>query len=122
MLYRFAADVVVIVHLAFVAFAVGGALLVARWRALAWAHVPAAVWAALIEFGGWICPLTPLEQHLRRLGGEAGYSGGFVEHYLLPILYPGGLTRNLQFTLGALVLFVNVAVYAWILRRAVRSR
>ncbi len=84
---------------------------------MAWVHVPAAVWAAFIEFAGWICPLTPLEKWLRVRGGGAGYRGGFVDHYILPILYPEGLTRATQITLGALVLLLNVAIYGWLLRR-----
>ncbi|MEP0546199.1 MAG: DUF2784 domain-containing protein [Rhodothermales bacterium] len=116
MLYRFLADLVVVFHLAFVLFVVVGGLLVLRRPRLAWLHVPAAAWGALIEFAGWICPLTPLENRLRRLGGEAGYTGGFVEEYLLAVLYPSGLTRTHQFVLGALVLVLNLAVYAWLLR------
>lgn len=105
------------VHFAFVAFVVAGGLLALRWPRVAWIHVPAAVWGILIEWAGWICPLTPLENRLRRLGGEAGYPGGFVEHYVLPVLYPSGLTREVQLTLGALVLVLNVGIYAVILRR-----
>jgi hypothetical protein len=94
--YRLLADLVVVVHLGFVAFVVAGGLLVLRWPRLAWAHLPCAVWGALIEFAGWVCPLTPLENDLRRLGGEAGYEGGFVERYLTSVLYPHGLTRTHQ--------------------------
>ncbi len=122
MIYRLLADVVVLAHLAFVVFVVLGALLVLRRRWVAWLHVPAAVWGALIELGGWVCPLTPLENHLRRLGGAAGYRGGFVEHYVLPILYPGGLTRGVQVALGVLVVAVNLGVYGWLWRRGVRAR
>jgi hypothetical protein len=117
MLYRILADLVVVVHLAFVAFAVAGALLVLRWRWVAWLHVPAAVWAALIEFAGWICPLTPLENRLRLRGGGWAYSSGFVERYILPVLYPGELTRELQIVLGVIVLAVNFAAYAWVWRQ-----
>lgn len=120
--YRTLADLVVILHLLFVAFAVGGGLLVLRWRRLAWAHIPAAVWAALIEFAGWVCPLTPLENWLRRLGGAGGYAGGFVEHYILPILYPSGLTRHVQIVLGLLVLAINAAVYGWLVATLVQKR
>lgn len=116
-MYRTLADLVVVVHFGFVLFAVAGALLVLRWPRVAWAHVPAAVWAALIEFAGWICPLTPLENWLRVRGGGAGYRGGFVDHYILPILYPEGLTRGTQITLGVLVLLLNLAIYGWLLRR-----
>jgi hypothetical protein len=118
--YRLLADLVVVVHLLFVVFVVAGGLLVLRRPRLAWLHVPAAVWGALIEFAGWICPLTPLENRLRRLGGEAGYEGGFVGEYLLAILYPSGLTRTHQIVLGALVLVLNLAVYGYALWR--RSR
>jgi hypothetical protein len=119
MVYRFLADSVLLVHFGFVVFAVLGGLLVLRWRPVVWLHVPAAVWAVLIQFGGWTCPLTPLENHLRRLGGQAGYSGGFVEHYLLSILYPAGLTRGIQLVLGSLVLVTTLGVYGYL---AVRSR
>lgn len=115
--YRLAADAVLVVHALFVAFVVAGGLLVLRWPRLAWLHLPCAAWGALIEFAGWICPLTPLENRLRRLGGEAGYEGGFVETYLLAALYPEGLSRPVQWALGGLVLAVNAAVYAWILAR-----
>ncbi len=113
--YRALADLVVLVHLAFVVFVVAGALLVIRWRWVAWLHVPAAVWGALIEFAGWICPLTPLENWLRARGGASGYGGGFVEHYIIPILYPGELTRGIQIGLGLAVLAVNLAVYGWLI-------
>ena len=108
---RIAADALVLIHLAFVAFVVLGGLLVA-WRArIAWLHLPAAAWGAWIEFAGAICPLTPLENHFRRLAGQTGYAGGFVEHYLIPVLYPAGLTLQSQRWLGALVLLVNLAIY-----------
>jgi hypothetical protein len=114
------AEVVVGFHLGFVLFVVLGGLLLLRWPRLAWLHLPAAVWGALIEFAGWVCPLTPLENHLRRVGGNAEYAGGFVEHYLLPVLYPAGLTRGAQYVLGASVVVVNVAVYWWVFRRGRR--
>ncbi|HQR47999.1 MAG TPA: DUF2784 domain-containing protein [Steroidobacteraceae bacterium] len=114
---RLLADLVLLLHAAFVLFVVLGALLVLRWPRVAWAHVPAALWGACIEFAGWICPLTPLENHWRRLAGEEGYAGGFVEHYVFPVLYPDGLTRNAQLVLGALVLLINVAAYGWAIRR-----
>lgn len=115
--YLLLADLVVVVHLAFVAFVVLGGLLALRWPWVAALHLPAAAWGVLIEFGGWICPLTPLENALRQRGGEAGYSGGFVERYLLSILYPDGLTRGVQVALGLIVLAVNAAVYGWLLAR-----
>ena len=120
MLYRLLADALVVVHGAFVVFVVAGGLLALRWPRVLWAHAPAAVWGALIEFAGWICPLTPLENELRRRGGEAGYAGGFIEHYLLPVIYPAQLTRTTQIVLGALVVAVNVAVYAVVIRRRER--
>lgn len=117
MWYGALADFVVVIHLAFVAFVVLGGFLVLRHPTLAWLHLPAAVWGVLIEFAGWSCPLTPLENAFRMRGGDAGYSGGFIDHYLLPILYPGGLTRGVQIMLGSVVLMLNVAVYGLLLAR-----
>lgn len=117
MIYRLLADVVFLAHLAFVLFVVLGGLFVWRKPQLAWLHLPAVAWGALIEFAGWICPLTPWEQSLRRLAGEKGFSGGFVEHYLVPLVYPEGLTRDVQVLLGVLVLVINASAYALILRR-----
>lgn len=117
MFYRALADLVLVLHLGFILFVVLGALLVLRWPRLVWLHLPAAVWGALIEFGGWVCPLTPLENALRERGGQAGYSGGFVEHYLVPLIYPGALTRGIQLAIGALVVLLNLALYAVVLRR-----
>jgi hypothetical protein len=111
------ADLVVGVHVLFVAFVALGGLLVLRWPRVAWLHLPAAVWGALIELIGGVCPLTPLEQLLRRRAGEAGYQGDFVEHYVLPALYPDRLTRRAQLVLGLLVIAVNLTIYALVLRR-----
>lgn len=112
------ADLVVLVHLAFVLFVVLGGLLALRWPQWIWVHVPAAVWGVAIEAFGWICPLTPLENDLRRKAGDAAYEGGFVEHYVLPVLYPAELTREIQWALAALVVLVNAVVYGvWIARR-----
>jgi hypothetical protein len=122
MMYRILADLVVGVHALFVAFVVIGGLLALRWTWVAALHLPAAVWGALIEFQGWICPLTPLEKSLRAAAGEAGYRGGFIEHYLLPALYPAGLTRGVQLVLGASVILVNLLVYGVVLARATRER
>lgn len=121
MLYRFLADTLVVIHLGFVLFVVLGGLLVLWRRGWAWAHLPAAAWGALIEFGNWICPLTPLEIRFRVLGGEAGYSGGFVARYLTSLLYPEGLTRSHQLLLGGLVVVVNLAIYGWVLRQGRRK-
>ncbi len=120
MLARWLADLIVVVHLAFILFVMLGGLAVLRWPRLAWAHVPAVLWGVWIEFSGGICPLTPLENHFRVLAGEAGYDGGFVEHYLIPLIYPHDLTRGTQFVLGAIVIAVNLAVYGWRWRRARR--
>ena len=115
--FRLLADLVVVVHLAFVVLVVFGGLLVLRWPRLALIQLPAAVWGVVIEWAGWICPLTPLENSLRARGGAAGYGGGFVEHYLLGVLYPAGLTRNVQIVLGLTVLLVNAIAYGLLLAR-----
>jgi hypothetical protein len=111
MLYDLLATAIVLLHFSFVLFVVGGGLLLYKWPWLAWLHLPAVIWAALLEFNGWVCPLTPLEQQLRSAAGQAGYSGGFVDHYLLALLYPVGLDGNMQVILGSLVVVINVLVY-----------
>jgi hypothetical protein len=111
------ADLVVILHFAFVLFVIFGGLLVLRWPRLAYVHLPVALYGALIELVGWICPLTPLEKGLRESAGLAGYQGGFVEHYILPVLYPGGLTREVQWILGMLVIGINLVIYAFVARK-----
>jgi len=113
---------VALTHFAFVLFVVGGGLLVLRWRRVAWIHLPCVLWGAVIELAGWICPLTPLENRLRYAAGGAGYAGGFVEHYLMPVLYPTQLTRPIQVALGVSVLVLNCAVYSWVLWRRQRAR
>ena len=118
MIYRALADLVLTAHLAFVLFVVLGGLLVLRWPSLARLHVPAAVWGVLIEYSGWICPLTPLENSLRVRGGAAGYSGGFIEHYIQPVLYPAGLMRSTQFVLGSAVLILNLVAYGVVISRS----
>ena len=120
MLHRLAADAVLLLHLAFVVFVVLGGFLVLRWRKVAWAHLPAVAWGALVEFSGWICPLTPLENALFRSSGEPGYQGDFLAHYLLRALYPQGLTRTTQLMLGGFALAVNVLIYAAIVPRSHR--
>ncbi len=109
------ADLLVILHFAFVLFVAAGGLLVLRWPRVAFLHIPAAVWGAWIEFTGGVCPLTPLEKSLRAGAGEAAYPGDFVGHYVLPILYPAGLTRTTQLVLGAMVVGVNLAIYGAVL-------
>lgn len=121
MLYTLLADLVLLLHLAFVVFAVAGSVAVMRWPKLAWLHIPALLWAVWIEWSGGICPLTPLENLLRQAAGQAGYSGGFIEQYLLAVLYPAGLTRELQWWLGGIVLAINLAGYGWLLLRRWRQ-
>ena len=120
-MYQLLADLVLIVHLAFVVFVLCGGLLVLRWRWIAWLHLPAAVWGAVVEFTGWICPLTPLENWLRTQGGETSYRSDFITQYLLPVLYPGDLTRDLQLLLGTRVVVLNAAAYWWLWRIQVRG-
>lgn len=111
-LYGLLADGVLVLHLAFVVFVVAGGFLALWRRWVVWIHLPAVAWGGLIEFTGWICPLTPLENALRELAGESGYKGGFIEHYLLTVLYPSGLTRTTQVILGLGVVLLNLGVYA----------
>ena len=117
MIYLFLAESILFIHFVFVLFAVFGGIAVLKWKKIAWLHVPAVIWATLIEFTGWICPLTPLENWLRFQGEELGYSTGFIEYYILPLLYPSMLTRNLQITLGASLLIFNLFIYLWVLSR-----
>jgi hypothetical protein len=117
MIYRLAADLVLIVHLGFVLFVVLGGLLVLRWNRLVVIHLAAVCWGALIELTGYVCPLTPLEVRLRQLGAEAGYDGDFIGHYIIEFLYPSGLTRSLQVWLGISVLLSNALIYGYYLLR-----
>ena len=118
MIYRFLADAVVFLHLGFILFALLGGLLLLWSKRAAWFHVPAVIWAMVVEYGGWLCPLTPLENWLRQKGGETGYPAGFVSHYLVPLIYPSWLTREIQIVLGTLVLLLNV----WIYRRVLKTK
>jgi hypothetical protein len=117
MLYRLAADAVLVAHLGFIVFVLFGAVLALRWRWLPLLHLPAAGWGIFVEVSGRLCPLTYLENALRSAAGQAGYAGSFIEHYLLPVIYPAGLTRELQFVLAAAVVLVNAGVYGWVIRR-----
>ncbi len=117
MIYWLLAYAILLLHLAFIIFVVAGGLLVAWNRRLVWLHIPAVIWGLLIELMGWFCPLTPLENHFLRLSGESGYEGGFIEHYLLPVIYPHALNPETQILLGTIVMMVNALIYTWLWRR-----
>jgi hypothetical protein len=118
MLWSVAATAIALLHFAFIVFVILGGVLVLRWPWLAWIHLPAAVWGALIEFAGWYCPLTTWENSLLRRAGRAGYENGFIEHYLFAVIYPEGLTRTMQIAIGVAVIVINAAVYARLIQRA----
>jgi hypothetical protein len=120
--FRVAADLVVALHAAFALFVALGALLAFRWRRVMWAHVPAAAWGVLIEFSGWVCPLTPLENALRLRAGEAAYSGDFIQHYVVPALYPANLTHETQLAIGSAALLGNVLIYGCLFHRRGHAR
>jgi hypothetical protein len=122
MLYSIAADILLVLHLAFIVFVMLGGLLLLKWQWFIYLHLPTVVWGILVELQGWLCPLTPLEQQFRTLAGESGYSGGFVQHYLLPIIYPAGLTREVQTILAASVIATNLVIYAVIYVKYRRGR
>lgn len=119
MLYRILADLVVVVHAAFIVFVLTGGFLALKWPWIIRLHLPAAIWGAIVEFSGWLCPLTPLEHWLRQEAGMNAYHIDFVSQYLLPILYPSGLTRKMQIVFGSIVLIVNGTLYLvlWVRRR-----
>jgi len=114
MIWRALADLVLLIHFAFVIFVIVGGFFASRWRWLPWVHLPAVTWAVVLEFLGWICPLTPLENSLRQASGEAGYAGGFLEHYLVQVVYPVGLTPEIQIYLGLGVLLINLSAYSFV--------
>jgi Protein of Unknown function (DUF2784) len=121
MLWSLLADALVLVHFTFTAFVIFGGFLTWRWPRAALLHLPALLWGCWVELSGAICPLTPLENQLRALGGEAGYSGGFLAHYLLAVLYPPGLTWRVQWLLAGVLLAINALAYGrWVLR--IRAR
>lgn len=122
MLYRVGADGVVLVHLLFIVFVLFGGLLVLRWRWLVVLHLPAIAWGMAVEFLHLYCPLTPLENSLRQAAGQQGYDGGFIEHYLIPLIYPQGLTHELQVVFGTVVLVLNAAVYGYLIVRLLKAR
>ncbi len=110
-MFTLLADLTILLHLFFIAFVIGGEFLVLRRRWVAWLHVPAFLWGAIVEFSGWICPLTPLENYFRQAAGEVAYRGDFVEQYIVPLMYPDDLTRGTQLLFGALVIVVNGLIY-----------
>ena len=115
MIYSFLADLLVGFHLVFILYVIAGALLIIKWPKTLWLHLPSCFWGINVEFTGWICPLTPWEIQLRRLAGEEGYTGSFIEQYLIPIIYPSGLNREIQMLMGSTVLIVNFSLYTLIL-------
>ena len=115
------ADLTVLAHLLFIFFVVFGGLLVWHRRWVAWVHLPAALWGALVELAGWVCPLTPLENRLRSAAGQSGYEGGFIDRLVTPVIYPPGLTREVQLGLGLAVIILNLAIYTRLLGRAERT-
>jgi hypothetical protein len=122
LVYILLADAVVVLHFLFILFVLGGGLLVLRWRRLLWVHLPAAAWGAVVEMTGWVCPLTPLENRLREIGGGKPYEGDFVAKYVAAIVYPERLTQRTQFLLGAIVVVANVVVYAFVWKNGRRAR
>lgn len=122
MFWRILADATVWLHLLFILFVLLGAVLLLRWPRLVVLHLPALIWGVAVEWLHLYCPLTPLENHLRQMAGQAGYQGGFVEHYLIPLIYPAGLTDQLQLWLGGVVLLINAPIYLWLLWRCYRRK
>jgi len=117
MALRLAADAILILHAAFILFVLLGAVLSIRWRWIPFVQLPAAAWGVFVELTGRVCPLTPLENSLRRSAGQVGYSDSFIEHYILDIIYPSGLTTNVQLTLAGVVVIVNIVIYGWLVHR-----
>lgn len=122
MLYRLSAEAILLLHFSFIAFVLFGALLALQWRWVVVVHLPAAAWGCFIELTGRICPLTYIENYLRSRAGQSGYSEGFIEHYLLPVIYPAGLTQKIQFVLAGVVVLVNVIAYGWLAHRLQEPR
>jgi hypothetical protein len=117
MSYRIAADIIMLLHMLFTLFVMFGSLLALYKRWIVWLHIPVVLWGVAIAVIGWICPLTPLENAIRIAAGQEGYSGGFVEHYLITIIYPDGLTRRGQLILAGLIIVVNILLYGFVLRK-----
>jgi hypothetical protein len=121
-IYGNLATLVVLFHFAFILFVMFGGVLALRWKRAPWAHIPCFLWGSWIEISGGICPLTPLENRLRRAAGESEYVGTFIEHYILPVMYPTGLTRSVQLVLAVGLVVLNVGIYAWVVRRRREAR
>ncbi len=122
MTYHALADLVLVIHALFIVFVLCGGLLALRWRWIAWLHLPAVAWVVLLGVFGWLCPLTPLEQNLRQAAGGTAYSGGFIEHYLLPLIYPAGLAREVLLVMVAAVIILNIVVYWFVFRQRGKNR
>ena len=121
MIYQYAADALVLIHLLFILFVIFGGILVFKWHWLAWLHIPAALWGSVVVTAGWICPLTPFENQLRQSAGNEGYSGTFIEHYVIPVIYPSGLNREIFIAMGIGMFLVNLAIYFILIRRKKKS-
>ena len=119
--YQLGADLLVLIHLAFIVFVVLGSISVLRWPWLVLLHVPAAIWGAVVIINGWLCPLTPWENSLRHLADQEGYSGGFVEHYIIPLIYPMDITQNTQVLIGVITLMINLCLYCFVVYRLIRK-
>lgn len=122
MLYSVAANLLVLIHLAFIIFVITGGFAVLKWRWLMLFHLPAVAWAAIIEIKGWVCPLTPWENSLRHLAGDKGYTQGFIDYYISPIIYPPDLTRDMQTVLGLAVIAINLLIYGFLIYRFLKTR
>lgn len=122
MIYRLISEFIVIIHFAFIVFVITGAMLTLKWKKIIWLHIPAVIWGAAVEYGGWICPLTPWENHFRSLAGERAYRGDFIGNYLLQVIYPGGLTRDVQIILGSIVIVINALLYGILIYRLITGK
>jgi hypothetical protein len=122
MVYRLLSDFIVIAHFLYILFVITGALIALRWKKIIWLHIPAVIWGATVEYTGWICPLTPWENRFRMLAGEEVYHGDFIGNYILPVIYPEEVTRNIQIVLGTIVIIVNIMLYGIIINRSVKGK
>jgi hypothetical protein len=122
MVYRLLSDFIVIAHFLYILFVITGALIALRWKKIIWLHIPAVIWGATVEYTGWICPLTPWETRFRMLAGEEVYHGDFIGNYILPVIYPEEVTRNIQIVLGTIVIIVNIMLYGIIINRSVKGK